>query len=76
MFSTYIHTNDTGNVTKQTSHRTQKKNRTTQKMHRATQKGLLATAHSSKHPLLASILYKSVCQMKGDLSLDGITLMH
>jgi hypothetical protein len=39
LFSTHIHTNNTGNVTKQTSHRTtQKIHRTTQKMHRATQR--------------------------------------
>jgi hypothetical protein len=36
LFSTHIHTNNTGNVTKQTIQRTQK-HRTTQKIHRTTQ---------------------------------------
>jgi hypothetical protein len=41
LFSTHIHTNNTGNVTKQTSHRTtQKMHRTTQKIHTATTKNL------------------------------------
>jgi len=38
LFSTHIHTNNTGNVTKQAIHRTtQKIHRTTQKIHRTTQ---------------------------------------
>jgi hypothetical protein len=42
LFSTHIHTNNTGNVTKQTSHRkTQKKHRTTQKMHYIEQKNIM-----------------------------------
>jgi hypothetical protein len=44
LFSTHIHTNNTGNVTKQTVHRTtQKIHRTTQKIHRTTQKMHRAT---------------------------------
>jgi hypothetical protein len=39
LFSTHIHTNNTGNVTKQTIHRTtQKICRTTQELHKATKK--------------------------------------
>jgi len=37
LFGTHIHTNNTGNVTKQTTQRTQTIHRTTQKIHRATQ---------------------------------------